>query len=90
MRTAEFELLEVLSQPICLIYALTAWAVWVYLLGGFEDGINDPEIRRHWRARSRRCLRHWRKVCRLDTVALSALILLQDLLESRPSASGQA
>ncbi|MER3483346.1 MAG: hypothetical protein C4332_09580 [Meiothermus sp.] len=83
MRTAEFELLEVLSQPICLIYALTAWAV--YLLGGFEDGINDPEIRRHWRG-----LRHWRKVCRLDTVALSALILLQDLLESRPSASGQA
>ncbi|GEM87249.1 hypothetical protein [Meiothermus granaticius] len=82
MHTTEFELLETLSQPVCPVCTLARREARTYLVGVFEDGINDPAVRDDWRARGGLCARHWREVREFDSVLLPATILLRDLLGS--------
>jgi hypothetical protein len=82
MHTTEFELLETLQKPLCVICHLAAKSAHDYLAGVLADGVNDPKVRADWRRRGGLCAKHWRILRSLPNPALAASILTEDLLQS--------
>jgi hypothetical protein len=82
MHTSEFEVLETLRKPYCVICKLAHESARDYLAGVLGDGVNDPKVRDDWRRRGGLCARHWRTWRGLESPALSSAIMAQDLLGS--------
>lgn len=82
MRESEFEILDALRKPVCVVCELCQASARNYLRGIMADGVNDATVRGEWRRRGGLCSRHWRSWRGLESPALSSAIVAQDLLAS--------
>jgi len=78
--STSYDLLEAFSAPHCAVCRLSEAAARAYLGGVLGDGVNDPKLRRDWRAHGGLCDRHWRALRALESPALPAALVTQDLL----------
>lgn len=68
--------------PHCGICRSSEDASRAWLKSILQDGVNDPAIRREWRAAGGLCGTHWQQWRALETPALSSAIMTEDLLST--------